>query len=97
MKGGVAGGDRVGGMNGLKYDEHGGVGIYHTWTRHAIMQLNCVRRPEVGSRQTKQWLVLAGSSRFATKEGRARSRMFRKAVPLQAWSGPEGSSKLRLR
>ena len=24
MKWGVGGGDRVGGMNGLKYDEHGG-------------------------------------------------------------------------
>jgi hypothetical protein len=61
------GGDRVGGMNNLKkYDEHG-VGISHTWTRHAIVQLNCVRRSEVRTTQTRERLVMAGSSRSALR------------------------------
>jgi hypothetical protein len=73
MKRGVVGGDRVGGMNNLKkYDEHG-VGISHTWTRHAIVQLNCVRRSEVRTTQTGERLVMAGSSRSAASEGRVRS------------------------
>ena len=40
MKGGVAGGDRVGGMNSLKYDEHGGGNFsYMDTTRHRAVNL----------------------------------------------------------
>jgi len=40
MKGGVGGGDRVGGMNGLKYDEHGGGNFsYMDTTRHCAVKL----------------------------------------------------------
>ena len=43
-----------------------GVGISHTWTRHAIVQLNCVRLSEVGTTQRREWPMFAGSSWSAT-------------------------------
>ena len=58
MKGGVAGGDRVWGMNSLKYDEHGGGNFsYMGTTRHRAVKL---RLPSRSSNHAKKRVAGVG-------------------------------------